>query len=540
MKKAIRYLRFSSIGQSNGSIERQELYTDSWLKTNKVNLVDTFIDRGKSAKTFDRPDFIKLKEFIVKYHKVVDYLVVDQLDRFSREAGEALTLVKKLQKQYDIQIVSVTEGIIFDYDTPGNYFRTGLSLLLAEDDNINRSIKVRGGIYTAKAKEGRFIFKNAPFGYRKEGIGKNRILVVEESEAKIVQYIYECYLSNMPLYIIKEKASEMGFTTKGNCAVEKLLNNPTYAGLLNVKAFKDYPGGLFHGNHEPIIDVLTWRMVQAKIKKPVVARTIIDPEIPLRGILKCHCGQPISGAASKGRWGNYFYYYKCKHSKHLNVSAKKSHIQLLDALELMSLGKFELNSLKDDCKKSLSIECETNKKKVAEKRKELESIKEKLFNVEEKWINNEIAKETYERWYSSYSMTIIELECAIERLNKNQGHIFDILEVNIGKLGDLKHVYEVSDTLQKRQLVSLVFDSNLYYKDGVYRTPTMLDALSHNSLKMKEKGVLIYEKRGDDFSIIPPSGERGIRTPGSVKINGFQDRRIRPLCHLSGGKIKAI
>ena len=28
-------------------------------------------------------------------------------------------------------------------------------------------------------------------------------------------------------------------------------------------------------------------------------------------------------------------------------------------------------------------------------------------------------------------------------------------------------------------------------------------------------------------------GKRGIRTPGPVKINGFQDRRIRPLCHLS-------
>ena len=32
------------------------------------------------------------------------------------------------------------------------------------------------------------------------------------------------------------------------------------------------------------------------------------------------------------------------------------------------------------------------------------------------------------------------------------------------------------------------------------------------------------------------SGKRGIRTPGPVKINGFQDRRIRPLCHLSGCK----
>ena len=31
-------------------------------------------------------------------------------------------------------------------------------------------------------------------------------------------------------------------------------------------------------------------------------------------------------------------------------------------------------------------------------------------------------------------------------------------------------------------------------------------------------------------------GERGIRTPGPVTVNGFQDRRIRPLCHLSGGK----
>ncbi len=31
-------------------------------------------------------------------------------------------------------------------------------------------------------------------------------------------------------------------------------------------------------------------------------------------------------------------------------------------------------------------------------------------------------------------------------------------------------------------------------------------------------------------------GERGIRTPGPVTVNGFQDRRNRPLCHLSGGK----
>ena len=32
-------------------------------------------------------------------------------------------------------------------------------------------------------------------------------------------------------------------------------------------------------------------------------------------------------------------------------------------------------------------------------------------------------------------------------------------------------------------------------------------------------------------------GERGIRTPGPLTVNGFQDRRNRPLCHLSAAKV---
>jgi hypothetical protein len=32
-------------------------------------------------------------------------------------------------------------------------------------------------------------------------------------------------------------------------------------------------------------------------------------------------------------------------------------------------------------------------------------------------------------------------------------------------------------------------------------------------------------------------GERGIRTPGTLRYNSFQDCRIRPLCHFSGAKL---
>ena len=41
-------------------------------------------------------------------------------------------------------------------------------------------------------------------------------------------------------------------------------------------------------------------------------------------------------------------------------------------------------------------------------------------------------------------------------------------------------------------------------------------------------------KKPDDFHHpVFCCGEGGIRTPGSSQINGFQDRRNRPLCHLS-------
>lgn len=512
MKRAIRYLRFSQLGQSNGSIERQELYTDQWIKANNIELVDTFIDRGKSAKTFDRPDFIKLQEFISIHFKNVDYLLVDQLDRFSRNAGEAMSMVKTLQTKYGIQVVSVTEGITFDYDTPGSFFRAGLQLLLAEEDNINRSVKIRGGLYTARAKEGRFVHNSPPFGYRKEGERKERGLVVVEEEAKIVKFIFDVYLRDTPLYIIKEKARELGFNRIGNSAIERILVNPTYAGLLHVEAFKEHPGGLFPGIHEPIIDITTWQMVQSKMKKPEKVKTVLDDRIPLRGILKCHCGNILTGAPSRGKSGKYFYYYKCRCPKHNNISALKAHTQLLGALKLMSISDKMLKDIKNGCTLSVEKEIKSNSEKLILKKEELVDTEAKLYTLEEKWINNEISRETYDRWYATYNYSSLNLKGAIQRLTSNVGDVYKILQKNMDFLTDIPYVYSRSSTLQKREFISMVFDTNLYYEMGVYRTPTMPSIFSHNHLLMRDEGYLVYEKKRDDFSIIPSSGVAENRT----------------------------
>jgi site-specific DNA recombinase len=142
----------------------------------------------------------------------------------------------------------------------------------------------------------------------------------------------------------------------------------------------------------------------------------------------------------------------------------------------------------------------------------------KLFTVEEKWIKNEITRDTYDRWYSTYSNSIIDLKGAIERLSKNQNLAYTILEKNLDYLTDMRYVYSKSDTLQKREFLRLVFDNNLYYQNGIYRTPTMLDLFAHKYLEMKEKGYLIYDKKGGFRKEIPLSDPTGNRTPvSSVK-----------------------
>lgn len=71
----------------------------------------------------------------------------------------------------------------------------------------------------------------------------------------------------------------------------------------------------------------------------------------------------------------------------------------------------------------------------------------------------------------------------------------------------VSNIYTKSDTLQKRGFVNMVFDGNLYYQEGIYRTPTMLELLSHNASKREEKGCLIYQKKRDNISVIPHSGK---------------------------------
>lgn len=55
---------------------------------------------------------------------------------------------------------------------------------------------------------------------------------------------------------------------------------------------------------------------------------------------------------------------------------------------------------------------------------------------------------------------------------------------------------------------------------------TFLFFIFEKEQKKSRKTLILRE-------LLFPCGETGIRTPGTSRYNGFQDRRNRPLCHLS-------
>ncbi len=513
-KRGIRYLRYSSKGQSNSSIEAQEMYTSKWFESNQVELTDTFIDAGYSAKTFDRPDMTKLIEFVAKHHKECDYLVVTEMDRFSRDAGEAISMIKKLQLKYNIKIVSVTEGITYDYRDSGSFFRTGLSFLLAEDDNIRRANKINSGIYTAKAREGRFIGSKAPYGYKVEGIAKERKLVINEAEAIIIRFIYDAYLRNTPIYLIKTQARELGFTLNSNSVIEKILNNPIYSGQQDVKPWRTLPGGIFEASHEAIIDKITWYKVQNKTNiKSGQQKIIVREEFPLRGILLCSCGLPVTGAPSKGKY-KWYDYYKCKKgANHLNISTNKAHSQLRDILAYLSLPDYVVVTIEGNLKSKLEKAMQENKLVLVDFKKQLTETQKKIESLEKKWIADQLTFETYDRHFKDLTQERSYIKAKIEELSKDDKEAMILLYKYLYKLCDMVSLYEEYDVLGKQELVRLVFDSKLYYLNGSYRTPYIMNIFSHNLLILSEKKLLFLDKKRDSLARIPLGGAEGSRTP---------------------------
>lgn len=90
------YARYSSHNQQETSIEGQLKVCHEFCERNNYTVIHEYIDRAISGRTDNRPDFLQMIQDSAS--KNFDFIVVYQLDRFSRNRYDSAHYKNKLKK----------------------------------------------------------------------------------------------------------------------------------------------------------------------------------------------------------------------------------------------------------------------------------------------------------------------------------------------------------------------------------------------------------------------------------------------------------
>ncbi len=192
MKNVIIYTRVSTDEQANTgfSLRHQEEALRRYCEIKGYKVVNHFQD-DFSAKTFNRPEWGKLSEYVKRNNKSVDLVLFTKWDRFSRNAEQALTIIRQMSN-LGIEINSMEQPL--DLNNPDNKVMLSMYLILPEVENDKISIRTKEGMRRA-SKEGSFL-NRIPFGYSRTRIdGKASLcrnpesLIVEKAFKEVAKGI---------------------------------------------------------------------------------------------------------------------------------------------------------------------------------------------------------------------------------------------------------------------------------------------------------------------------------------------------------------
>ena len=196
MKVAI-YARVSSERQAEKelSIPAQIKAIQQYCQNKGWVIVKEFIEKGKSAKTDDRPEFQKMIALAKRPNRPFDAVVVHKFDRFSRKRDDHV-IYKALLNQFGVKVISVTEQT--EAETPQDLLLEGMLEVISEFFNANLATEVRKGM-EQNAKQGYNNGGTPPYGYRTEHIalGNQKTKAVwvpgPREEVDVVRWIFNQY-----------------------------------------------------------------------------------------------------------------------------------------------------------------------------------------------------------------------------------------------------------------------------------------------------------------------------------------------------------
>ena len=332
IKTAVIYARYSCDNQSEQSIEGQLRVCQEYAQKNNILILDTYIDRAMTGTNDNRPDFQRMLKDSDR--REWSYVLVYKLDRFSRNKYET-AIHKKTLRDNGVKVLSVMENIP---DTPEGIILESLLEGMNQYYSAELAQKVSRGMKETRRKG---YYQGGPllYGYQLDG----RKIIINESEAEIVRYMYEEYAKGVYVKDIIKALSEKGITYKGR----PFVKNSVYNILRNEK----YSGVYKHGDevidnmYPQIVPTELFEKVRAIVNKNKFGKRSVKTDFLLLHKIKCgYCGQSINAESGTTKNGTRIYYYKCNGRKKRLNDCNKSVVrkEVLEELVLNAIIE-ELN-----------------------------------------------------------------------------------------------------------------------------------------------------------------------------------------------------
>eukprot|EP01133_Synstelium_polycarpum_P013459 gene13459-15861_t len=242
---------------------------------------------------------------------------------------------------------------------------------------------------------------------------------------------------------------------RSHSAVTRILSNSVYCGLIKIPKDKYGPEKFIKGIHQPLVAEVDFWNAQQLLGNITPTKVQPKNEFPLRGIIKCWCGQNMTAGYSKGKT-KYYLYYRCIHHTEKNYRGELMHDQFAELLEKIS---FKPEQLEYISKKAASI------------------INSKNGDSEVKWQNK-------------FRKDIATLNADVEKASLR--HNYDPmkqLETSLSKLSNMRFIYENASLEKKHSLIKLVFKEKIMYCEGEFRTPAVDPIFLDNSRAVLRAGI---------------------------------------------------
>ena len=515
-QRAILYTRVSTDEQNNGyspADQKDKLYKN--CEQQNIEVV-AFYHEDASGKSFNRPEWIKIMQFLKKNRGQVDTIYFVKWDRFSRNVSESYIAINELRK-LGVEAQAIEQPL--DFEIPESKIMLAFYLAAPEVDNDRRSLNIFNGIRRGK-KEGRWI-GTCLKGYRNSRDEKNKPIVVPEGgkQEELIKLAFKEFSSG--LYNIEElrkKLNRQGLKSSRN-SFWSLLRNKAYIGKLFIPAYKNEPAEWVEGLHEGIIEESVFYEVQdillgRKNKNMPNKYTTVRDEMPLRGFLGCpKCGRNLTGSASKGRKGDKFFYYHCS-----NGCKERRKVEDINDLVLTMMKKFKsnpqsINLHANNLKTLLKTTNGENKTETERVSKDIDKNKQRLKNAQVLMLDGEINPTEYKEMKIKLEDDLVRLTAEEVKAKDNKGNYEKHIDTCVWIIKNLDRYYDAADTVTKQRIIGSIFDEKLIFEKNKCRTALINEVALQ--ICRKDKGSDDTEKRKHTFSdvlscqVVPPGIEPG-------------------------------